>query len=284
MLRHTFQLVGGIGPARERDLWRCGIETWQALPLQHALAQRPTWLSGAHEARICEVLEEASALLERRALAALVHRLPARERWRLYRDFAGEAVFFDIETDGTQAQHPTVVSLFHAQGLEIFIAGRNLDALPRALARWPLWVTFNGTRFDEPVLRLHLPELPQPALHLDLRFFAHALGLRGGLKKLEEALGFGRPDHLHGVNGLDAIHLWAKFHAEGNRQALQRLVEYNLYDAIQLRTLAETLYNRAIDAICAGMADTGFSERIERLQVFERGQVLRAVHQLLDEL
>lgn len=284
MFLHTFQLVGGIGPARERDLWRAGIETWRDLPLRRALAPRPTWLSGAHEARLCEAIEGVRALRERRALPAIVRLLPARERWRLYRDFADEAVFFDIETDGTRTQNPTVVSLFHAQGIEIFIAGRNLDALPRSLARWPLWITFNGTRFDEPVLRQHLPALPRPALHLDLRFFAHALGLNGGLKKLEEALGFGRPDHLHGVNGLDAIQLWAKFRADGDRQALRRLTEYNIYDAIQLRTLAETLYNRAIDALCARIADSGFRDRIERLPVFERAEILGEVSRLLDAL
>lgn len=284
MLLHTFQIAGGIGPARERELWRAGIETWSDLPLRQVLAHRPSWLSGAQEAHLCAVLDEARALRERRDLAALARRLPARERWRLYRDFAGDAAFFDIETDGSQAQRPTAVSLFHAGGIELFIEGRNLDALPRALARWPLWITFNGTRFDEPVLRQHMPDLPLPALHLDLRFFARALGLSGGLKKLEEALGFGRPAHLQGVNGLDAVHLWARFCAEGDRQALRRLVEYNIYDAIQLRTLAETLYNRAVDAICAQIPDTGFAERLDRLQVFERAAVLRDVGRLLDDL
>ncbi|MDR0966370.1 MAG: ribonuclease H-like domain-containing protein [Myxococcales bacterium] len=286
MLLHTFQLIGGIGPARERELWDSGIETWRDFPVR-LLRPRPAWLSAALEARICDALRAAQALLDRRALPELVRLFPKRECWRLYRDFQEQAVFFDIETDGSHAQNPTVVSLFHARGIEVFVAGRNLDELPTALSRWPLWVSFNGTLFDEPVLRQHLPSLARPALHLDLRFFARSLGLSGGLKKIETALGFGRPEHLHGVNGLDAIHLWERFQRCGDTRALKRLVEYNIYDSIQLKTLVETLYNRAIDASCAALSSASakaLSERIERFLVFARGDVLRDVSRLVDEV
>ena len=134
------------------------------------------------------------------------------------------------------------------------------------------------------MLRQHLPALPRPAWHFDLRFFAAALGLRGGLKKLEEALGFGRPDHLHGVNGLDAIRLWARFGAEGDRQALRRLAEYNFYDSVQLRTLAGTLYNRAVEALAGEVSGPGFVEAIARCDVFQRGEALRDMSRLLDAL
>ena len=284
MLQHTFQLVGGIGPARERELWRDGIESWRDLPQRQLFARRPDWFSGAHEARLCEAIDRARQQLDAGDLGALIRCLPSRERWRLFGAFADRAVFFDIETDGSQAQTPTTVSLFHAQGVELFIAGRNLDAVPRALAKWPLWVTFNGTRFDEPVLRRHLPDLGEPALHLDLRFWGHALGLRGGLKRLEESLGFGRPEHLHGVNGLDAIHLWERFRASGDREALRRLCEYNLYDAIQLRTLCETLYNRAIDALCAEVPESRLGASVERLNVFSREAVLPEVARIVGAL
>ena len=43
MLQHTFQIVGGIGPARERELWRDGIESWRDLPQRKLLARRPDW-------------------------------------------------------------------------------------------------------------------------------------------------------------------------------------------------------------------------------------------------
>jgi uncharacterized protein YprB with RNaseH-like and TPR domain len=190
------------------------------------------------------------------------------------REFADQAVFFDIETDGTSEQVPTVVSLFHREGFEVFIRGRNLEKLPPSLGRWPLWITFNGTGFDVPVLEHHFPDFPKPALHLDLRHICQRLGLRGGLKKLEGMLGFGRPPRLTGVDGFDAILLWRAFRA-GEPRALRMLVEYNLYDSIQLRTLMETVYNRGV-----ALSGTG----APRLEVFRRGDVLLDISKYLLQL
>jgi hypothetical protein len=98
------------------------------------------------------------------------------------------------------------------------------------------------------------------------------MGMGGGLKRLENALGFGRPPHLQGVAGMDAVLLWRAWQQTQDLAPLRFLVEYNLYDSIQLRTLAERAYNRGVEKL-------GF-ERLA-VPVFERGDVLYDVSRYL---
>ena len=267
MIRRTFQLIRGVGPSRERDLWARGITRWEQF-----LDRNEVVLSTRQDPAARDAIREAERALVARDLAALARAIPSREHWRLFGDFEQDAVFFDIETDGRARQAPTVVSLFHAQGFEVFLLERNLDALPEALGRWPLWVSFNGTVFDVPVLKAWFGDFPEPAAHLDLRFFCRRFGLRGGLKRLERELGFPRPPHLCGVDGLDAVLLWREYKENASLAALRLLVEYNLYDAIQLKTLAARAFNRALESLDADEPP---------LAVFERGDVLYDVTRYL---
>ncbi len=271
MIRRTFQLIPGIGPGREKVLWQNGIVDWAQLVDRQAAPG----LSKLALVRARELLDEAGSALAARNLKALAELLPSREHWRLYPEFAQDAVFFDIETDGRAQQAPTVVSLFDGQRFEVFVLGRNMDALPEALAEKRVWVTFNGSCFDVPVLREYFGPFPEPEVHLDLRFICHRLGWRGGLKKLEDELGFSRPRHLLGVDGMDAVLLWRAYRASADLEALRFLVEYNLYDAIQLRTLLERAFNHAVES--SGWPDS-------RLPVFDRGDVLYDVSRYLLEL
>ena len=268
MIRRTFQLVSGIGPWREKDLWARGVTTWDQFPA----ASDPVAVSAKVDAAARALIQRAQTALEARDLAELGRLFPAREHWRCYQDFADQAVYFDIETDGREHQRPTVVSLFHRDGLEVFIQGRNLDALPAALARWPLWLTFNGACFDIPVLQGFFPELAAPQLHIDLRFVARRLGFNGGLKPLEDTLGLGRPPHLRGTHGADAVLLWRAYQASGNVQLLRHLVEYNLYDAFQLRAVMDRLYNQFAERLACDLSP---------IVPFERGDILYDVSRLL---
>jgi len=267
MIRRTFQHVPGIGPWREKDLWARGFTDWSAFPATNEVVA----VSNKVDDKVRARLFEAQTALEARDVGALARLLPQREHWRLYPEFADEAVFFDIETDGMLEQNPTVVSLFSKDGLEVFLQGRNLDALPEALARHRVWVTFNGSCFDVPVLRSHFPQLVTPPLHLDLRFICRRIGVAGGLKSIEDRLGLGRPPHLKGAGGADAVILWRAYQRLADLGALRFLVEYNLYDAFQLRTLMDVCFNRAA-------AQLNFEERVP---VFERGEVLYDVSKLL---
>ena len=285
MLRHTFQMTPGIGPSRERELWKTGITSWDAFPLP-ALSMRPDWLSGGHEERILSAIRRAESALSEGSLSELVRMFPAQTRWRLYRTLLSRAAFFDIETDGTNEATPTVVSIFsEVRGAELFIEGRNLSEVVPALASHPVWITFGGVRCDEPWLRARFPALPRPAFHFDLCPFARSLGLKGGLKPLEERLGFGRPPHLKGVTGRDAIFLWASWTRGKSRAALQRLCEYNLYDAIQLRTLADILFNRAVQALGLQADCQLFGQKSPpSVPVFRREAVLPQVQRLVQSI
>ncbi len=267
MIRRTFQLVPGIGPWREKDLWARGLETWDAVRTGGAAELGPRL-----HAELLAGIDRAEASLDRGDLGALVRALPARERWRLWPLVADEALCLDIEADGVgERQRPTVAGCLDVDTLVTFIDGRTLDALPERLAGRRVWVTFNGASFDLPVLRHAFPGLPEPVLHLDLRPLCRRVGLGGGLKSVEDRLGIARPPHLRGRSGMDAVLLWRAYHATGDVEALRFLVEYNLYDAFQLRAVADHAFNRA-------------AERLhwpDRVQPWERGAVLYDLSRLL---
>jgi uncharacterized protein YprB with RNaseH-like and TPR domain len=268
MIRNTFQLVPGVGPWREKDLWARGILTWDDFPG----SEPAIGISRRMDARVRLRIEESKVALRDRDLKRLAELIPPREHWRLYAEFQREAAFFDIETEGGSLLQPTVASVFDREGLHVFIRGRNLDQFPEVLAASRLWVTFNGSCFDIPALKAHFDSFPKPPAHLDLRFLCNRVGLSGGLKQIEDRLGFGRPPHLKGVDGWDAVILWRIYGRDLDLEALRFLVEYNLYDSFQLKTLVEKVYNRAVDRLGC---------EVPRVSVFDRGDVLYDLSKLL---
>jgi uncharacterized protein len=267
VIRRTFQLVPGIGPWREKDLWARGLEGWEAVRSEGAAVLGHT----LHDS-LCAALDRAEAALDAGDLPALVRMLPGREHWRLWPLVADEALCLDIEADGVGERHrPTVAGCLDADGLWSFVEGRNLDVLPERLARRRVWVTFNGAAFDLPVLRHAFPGLPRPVLHLDLKPLCRRIGLGGGLKSSEDRLGIARPPHLRGRSGMDAVLLWRAYHATGDVEALRFLVEYNLYDAFQLRAVADHAFNRAAEHL----------HWPDRVQPWDRGVVLYDLSRLL---
>ncbi|MGQ0508754.1 MAG: ribonuclease H-like domain-containing protein, partial [Myxococcaceae bacterium] len=111
-----------------------------------------------------------------------------------------------------------------------------------------------------------------PTVHLDLRFLCRRVRFPGSLKTVEELMGIGRPPHLKGTNGNDAVLLWRAYQNTGELEALRFLVEYNLYDAFNLRSVLDQTYNLACDELNCD---------VPRRQVFERGDILYDVSKLL---
>ncbi|HYQ80296.1 MAG TPA: ribonuclease H-like domain-containing protein [Anaeromyxobacteraceae bacterium] len=240
MIRSTFQLAPGVGPYRERQLWSAGITTWEAFPG----AGRA--LSPGLDGRLREALASAREALGRGDAGRLAAMLPRRERWRLFGAFGAGAGYLDIETDS--GDEITAVGVLDRDGPRLFLRGRDLDEFPAATRGWSMVVTFNGASFDLPLLRRAFPGWRPPVAHVDLRQLWGRLGHQGGLKLLERETGLGRPPHLDGLSGLDAVRLWRR-HQEGDREALRLLAEYNLYDAVNLRTLMALGYNRLLDRL-----------------------------------
>ncbi|HUK65318.1 MAG TPA: ribonuclease H-like domain-containing protein [Anaeromyxobacteraceae bacterium] len=238
MIEATFQLVPGVGPHRERVLWASGVRHWDDFPAAPALA-----LSAKLDARMREAILLAREALRRGDAEALAAMLPSRERWRLYPAFEEETAFLDIETEGRDLV--TAIGLLDRDGPRVYLRGRDLELFPERARRAKLLVTFNGLAFDVPILSRTFPDFRGPRAHVDLRPLWGRLGHQGGLKELERANGLTRPDHLATLRGLDALVLWRR-HCAGERGALRLLAEYNLYDAVNLKSLMALGYNRML--------------------------------------
>jgi len=119
----------------------------------------------------------------------------------------------------------------------------NVKSLKEELRKYKLIITFNGASFDLPYINKRFPNLvPDIIPHWDLRFSCYKIGLSGGLKNIEKTLGIRRGKIVKDMNGGDAILLWRKYQATGDEYYLKLLVEYNEEDIINLKQIAEHVY------------------------------------------
>jgi uncharacterized protein len=237
MLYNTFVHLPGVGIHRERTLWNQGILDWG-----HFLGavENSALRQGIYKSAVPLVRQSLDAVAA--GDAGFFHgRLPSREAWRLYPDFADRALFLDIETTGLSPDYSelTVIGALGGGQLALFVKGINLDQFPAYVARFPLLVTFNGSQFDVPFLRAHFPQARLDQAHIDLRFALASLGYRGGLKAVERTLGLRRDPFIQNVDGFEAVRLWHCYR-RGDRQALRKLILYNLTDVVNMVELVET--------------------------------------------
>ncbi len=249
MITASFRHIAGIGPLRERQLWFAGIRCWSELPASGDVLSP----------RLDGKLREGVALSVQRLAAGdldyFARALPQTEHWRLLPQVLEDAAFLDIEAAGDRV---TVAGVMDRQGLASFRG--DLAGFRERSRSWRALVTFNGTVFDLPILRRVLVGWEPPAVHVDLRHVYQRLREKGGLKELEPKAGFFRPPHLSALSGADAVALW-QAQARGDRDALRRLVEYNLYDVFHLRPLAELGYNRLLRRTRMPASEIAVSDR-----------------------
>jgi uncharacterized protein len=233
LLEHTFIHIQGIGPKTEQLLWNRGIRTWQDF-LDH---KKPIF-SPDRDAVVRRELE--ISLEHRHDLFFFANCLPPSELWRIYDSFQDQAVFLDIETSGGYQgfDEITVIGLYDGLKVQTFVNGRNLEDFENAIASFPLVITFNGSCFDLPYLKRWFRPITLPPAHIDLRFALKKLGLRGGLKSIEEQVGLVRDPAVEGLNGFDAVLLWREYQW-GDESALERLILYNTMDIVLLKPLME---------------------------------------------
>jgi hypothetical protein len=265
MLESTFQLGGVLGPARERRLWRAGIVRWCELPTG--------LLPAATDRRLRAAIDLAARASQMGDVAGLASLIPPCEHWRLFAAFGDDAAYLDIETgdDGDIS----AIGLCDRRGVRLLL--RDIAAFPEIAAGWKLLVTFNGLSFDVPILRRAFPDW-RPPCHIDLRHVLARAGQHGGLKAIERRLGLRRPPHLDRIDGWGACFLYRQGR-EGDREALRRFAEYNLYDAVGLRTLMAWSFNRLVEEEAADAPSVRAA--VLPLPVPERGDVLYDVSKIL---
>ena len=147
--------------------------------------------------------------------------------------------FLDIETSWERTI--TVIGIYKSgEGTTQLIAPQiERGALLDALDGVDLLFTYNGTRFDLPVIERWLGiSLVKHLRHRDLMYDCWKRKLTGGLKGVERTLGIHRD--TEGVNGLQAMNLWTAYQ-QGNSEALELLLRYNKEDCENLEILAQKL-------------------------------------------
>jgi uncharacterized protein YprB with RNaseH-like and TPR domain len=246
MLRHTFCHLPGIGTATERALWAAGVRDWDDAQREPRLLSRVGDLAPRAAATAA-----AWAARDFTFFGRLLH---GAQAWRWLPDLRGRAVYLDIETTGLSPERDlvTVVACYDGREVVTFVRDDNLTELPSWLLDHDLLVTYNGATFDVPFLRAAFPHLWLPPVHLDLRYPLAALGLRGGLKAIEQATGLGRDTDLLVIDGFAAVLLWQR-HETGDARALPTLLRYCAEDVLGLEPLAELVYNRRIADLPLGL-------------------------------
>jgi len=144
--------------------------------------------------------------------------------------------YLDIETcTGGQV---TVVGIYREdRGFRQLVGGEITDvAVWEALEGVDTICTYNGDCFDLPILeRQTRLDLRSRFRSLDLLRECRRVGMKGGLKRMEERFGIARA--TRGMNGWDALRLWARFESNGDQEALRLLLEYNREDVMNLLQL-----------------------------------------------
>jgi hypothetical protein len=236
MLHESFLFLPGVQARTERRLWQEGILTWDHLldasSIPGVSKERLSFWKGriraAKQAVECDD-----------GIVAMARLLGTRYAWRLYPHLLDNPRFLDIETT-EYCNQVTVVGVSDGDFYQAFVRGRNLDVhrLRAAFRDATCIITFNGSSFDLPILDRNFPGVLPNVPHIDLRHTCAQAGLRGGLKMIERHLTIRRGDAIREMDGADAILLWYRYRL-GDESALQRLVDYNAADVLNLKPLAD---------------------------------------------
>ncbi|WP_267163316.1 ribonuclease H-like domain-containing protein [Halovenus salina] len=237
-VENCFLGAEGVGRTIEQRLWSQGITRWEGF--------RPTadGIGEIRAERIESFIDDGERALERGNVDFFDQRFPDGCGWRLYESFREQACFFDIETTGLDHRTSVVTTVtLHQDGdTRTLVRDDDLtdETLRAAFEDAGLLVTFNGARFDVPFLESSFDlSLDQP--HIDLMPTARKIGLSGGLSEVEQELGITRD--LPDVDGREAVRLWHE-HERGVDGALDRLVEYNREDTVNMVPVLESLVEK----------------------------------------
>jgi len=149
--------------------------------------------------------------------------------------------YLDIET--SFSNELTVIGFYVADnGTLIQMVGEGItpDCLVDRLTGVKTIYTYNGNRFDLPVISQCLGvNLRRQFESRDLMYDCWKQNLKGGLKAVEQALGIGR--RIFGRGEDDPRILWRRYRLHRSLDALERLLEYNREDTLNLVLLEQCL-------------------------------------------
>ncbi len=234
MITKTFSHIQGISAPFEKQLWEMGIRHWDDFLAQLHL------LEGQAKNKLEEIKESilsSKEALARNDLHYFKQLLNPKEHWRLCK--MGKVGYVDIETTGLSrwSNGITIIGIFDGITPYMYVEGKNLAQAKEKLAEFDIVVTFNGKQFDLPFIE-HYFSHTFDFIHLDLRYLLKELGLKGGLKSIENQLGINRGADLEGMDGFAAVRLWHQYQ-RGNQEALHKLLRYNEQDIVNLKTLLD---------------------------------------------
>ncbi len=233
MIEQSFVFLERIGFRKERGIWQQGIRTWQ----DFLLCENIRGVSGKRKGHYNRKIQEAQQALWRGDYSYFIGKLPQKEMWRLYPFVKEECCFVDIEIDGNG--RIVVVGVSNYFQTNFFVRGVNLqkEMVERELGKYKAIITFNGGAFDVPKLWKELG-VDVGMIHIDLKPLCVNMEMKGGLKEVERQLQLRRPFHLYG----NPIDLWKAFHASGDREYLELLLDYNREDCENLKNIMEFVY------------------------------------------
>lgn len=279
MITATFQLGAACGPRREQRLWEAGVTHWS----EYGEKASSALLKGAANISLREAIAAANAALAAGDVARVAALLPKGEHWRLFEVFGKDAAYIDIETcdDVVGFAGISAIGWRDQRGIRLVLAGRDLERFPELAQGWSMLVSFNGLSFDVPILRRAFPDWQPPSAHVDLRHLLARIGVCGGLKAIEtrlSSLHLQRPEHIADLSGSDTGWLFRRGR-DGDRTALRRFAEYNLYDVIALPTLMAYAHNALVEAHAARAP--ALRAAVRTVHVPGRGDVLYDVSKIL---
>ena len=237
MIHNSFIFLEKVSKKKEQNIWKQGIKDWSAFlkvdNIKGVSKQKKEYYNR-------KIREAQRALLDENS-AYFTNKLPKIEMWRLYNHFKDECCYLDIEIDGYG--RITLVGISDYYNSNFFVKGVNLDKrlIEKELSKYKIIITFNGSSFDLPKLRKELG-IENYLPHIDLKPLCVNLGLKGGLKEVERILDLKRPKHLYG----NPIDLWQAFHASGDREYLDLLIDYNREDVENLKGVMDWVYRELV--------------------------------------
>jgi len=236
MIKNSFILLEKINQKTEQNIYSQNIKDWD----DFLNSKKIKGLSNKRKLYYDKKIKDAKKALYTFNSKYFTPLLPGTETWRLYDFFKDQTLFLDIEVENKKGDI-NIIGLYDGITTKTMVyPNLNLTLLKQELKKYKLIVTFNGSVHDIPVLKKYFSDFIPKIPHIDLRFLCQKLNLKGSLKDIEKKLNIHRPKHLNG----SPVDLWKAYHASGDKEYLDLLVQYNEEDVINLKPIMEHCYGK----------------------------------------